>query len=104
MEGAPCPAKRLSSAEVELSAPSLTGAEKIWLYVREDATGGTWKLLRRATQKEGRIFHMFPSVLSDKASSVWLIAVVAETAPDNFDDRELRSVIAFSQPAKVIFE
>lgn len=103
-EGQPVSADRMSNAEVELSAPSLRGREKVWMYARETGTSGSWKLLRRATQKEGRIYQMFPSVLSEKDTSLWLIAVVADAAPPNLDDRELATVIAFSKPVRVNIE
>ncbi len=103
-EGETAQTSRLGTAEVELSAPALTGAEKVWVYAREVGLKGGWRLLRRASQKEGRVFQMFPSTLSETERSIWLIAIVAETAPVSLDDAELESVIAFSKPVKVNIE
>jgi len=104
VEGEAVKAGRLATAEVEMNAPALTGAEKVWIYARDTGVRGSWRLLRRVGQKEGRVFHMFPSILADTESSIWLIAIVSDAAPPNLDDSELQSVVAFSKPVRVNIE
>jgi len=80
----------------------LSKDEAVWLLVTEEYGANQWRVLGKASIKNGRYWELSPQVLGGSGEYLRILAVVAKDREESLNKEDIEENIAFSRPVHVL--
>lgn len=80
----------------------LSKEEAVWLLVTEEYGANQWRVLGKASIKNGRYWELSPQVLGGSGEYLRILAVVAKDREETLNKEDIEENIAFSRPVHVL--
>lgn len=75
--------------------------EAVWVLVASEFDDGSWRILGKASLKNGRFWELSPQLLGESGDYLKLIAVIAGKDAVSLNKEKIDESIAFSRPVQV---
>jgi len=85
-----------------LSGRPLQKDEAVWLLITGEFAAQEWRVLGKASIKNGRYWELSPQVLGGSGEYLRILAVVAKDKIELLNKTDIEENIAFSRPVRVI--
>lgn len=80
----------------------LSKDEAVWLLVTEEYGANQWRVLGKASIKNGRYWELSPQVLGGSGEYLRILAVVGKDREETLNKEDIEENIAFSRPVHVL--
>lgn len=80
----------------------LSKDEAVWLLVTEEYGNNQWRVLGKASLKNGRYWELSPQVLGGSGEYLRILAVIAKDRVESLNKEDIEENIAFSRPVHII--